>query len=706
MSFALSNGKPYPLGAHWQGNGTNFALFSAHAEKVELCLYDSDGTHELARVELPRRSNDVWHGFLPDVEPGQLYAYRVHGPYAPHEGHRFNASKIVLDPYARKLHGEFLWSETHFAYDPQSRQQDLTRDIRDNARFLPKCEVVEPLPDFGERGGVAAEETLFYELHVKGFTQQHPDVPVDLRGTFAGLAHESVIAYLKDLGVNSVELLPVQRFIDEPFVRDKGLSNYWGYNSFAFFVPEARYCASAELSEFRDMVRAFHQAGIEVILDVVYNHTAEGNHLGPTFSFKGIDNASYYRLEKEDKRFYVNHSGCGNTLNLHHPRVVQLVTDSLRYWVETMGVDGFRFDLASILGRHSEHFELYSGFFTALGQDPVLAGVKLIAEPWDIGPGGYQLGRFPGHWLEWNDQYRDTVRRFWRGDEAMVPELARRLHGSSDIFEHGGRKPASSINFITSHDGYTLHDLVSYANKHNHANGENNRDGHNGNFSSNYGVEGETRDPDIIALRARQRRNILATLLLSQGTPMLLAGDEFGNSQNGNNNAYCQDNPITWLNWQSDLSRNRELHDFVRGMLALRKAHPLLNRDYYQHGLQHDHQTGLADIAWFNRNGESMIEQDWLDPGLKTFAMLLGDTEDGDEATRVCSVDDGLLVLFNADDRAVEFRLPKLAGRWRAIVDTAIETGIVSPPQLLNSKTFSMASHSCAVITYEHSRKT
>ena len=480
----IEKGSPETLGPSPDNDGTNFALYSSIAERVELCLFDEHGT-QTQRFDLHDCSDGVWHGYLPGCRAGQRYGYRVHGPFDPHQGHRFNPNKLLLDPYARQLQGEFIPADLHLSYDQQSNQQDLTFDIRDNQAFLPKCVVTEPLAPCAAHPKVRRRNTTIYELHVKGFTQCHPNVPVELKGTFAGLAQDEVCRYIKELGITSIELMPVQAFIDEDFVLKKGLSNYWGYNSLAFFVPEPRYCHSGDIAEFKQLVDKYHSYGIEVILDVVYNHTAEGNHLGPTLSFKGIDNASYYLLDPQDKRFYVNHSGCGNTLNLQHPRVLQLVADSLRYWVEIMGVDGFRFDLAPILGRKQKGFSSSSHFFSILRQDPVLSRVKLIAEPWDIGAGGYQLGRFPNSWMEWNDRFRDTCRRFWRGDQGMTPEFARRLHGSSDLFENPSRRPSSSVNFITSHDGFTLHDLVSYRNRHNQANGEKNQDGHGSNFSAN-----------------------------------------------------------------------------------------------------------------------------------------------------------------------------------------------------------------------------
>lgn len=727
-------GHPYPLGATPDKNGTNFALFSANALRVDLCLFSDDGGEELQRISLPEFTDDVWHGYIPGVKPGDLYGYRVDGPYEPHKGHRFNSEKLLLDPYAKKLHGEFTWSDTHLAYDPQSSQQDLTPDFRDNANYLPKCVVVENAKSYFQvnqlsRPRVKESEAIIYEVHVKGFTQKNARIPFEFKGTFKGLSDPAVTNYLQKLGVNCVELMPVCAYFDEPFVLEKGLKNYWGYNSIAFFAPEPRFCHTNDIAEFKSLVEHFHQADIEVILDVVYNHTAEGNHLGPTYSFKGIDNASYYRLEDNDPRYYINHSGCGNTLNLQHPRVLQLVMDSLRYWVMEMGVDGFRFDLAPVLGRGrqgKDDFVDYSSFFASIRQDPVLAQVKLIAEPWDVGPGGYQLGRFPDNWMEWNDSFRDTVRRFWRGDQGMLPEFAKRLHGSNDIFSQKGRRPHSSVNYVTSHDGYTLNDLVSYEQRHNWANGENNNDGHNANFSANYGIEGPTKDETINAFRIRQKRNLIATLLLAQGTPMLLAGDEFSNSQSGNNNAYCQDNEISWLDWENlNQAQAKQQLSFFRELIRLRKDHPLLNRTCYQHGRKISEKTGLADISWLNQFGESMAKEDWHNLELKCFAMLLADVGQEIKLAKQhlipnaqCSIeygkDDALLIIFNAHKKPINFTLPKLNGEWRKIVDTVdcfahsdTTTSSTKPTNkevdgtiLISQQSVKVAASSCIVLSF------
>ncbi|MGL1956098.1 MAG: glycogen debranching protein GlgX [Colwellia sp.] len=706
--YQVGAGRAYPLGATVQEQGVNFAIFSANAEKVVLCIFDASGKNEIQRISLPEYTDEVWHGFIEDLPVGTLYGYRVYGPFAPHEGHRFNAHKLLIDPYAKKLAGEFITSSTHYGYDENSPEPDLTLDIRDNANYLPKGVVVETLEPCTSHLEMRHRDTILYELHVKGFTKQNPDVPVELQGTFAGLSHPSVCQYLKTLGITSVELLPVQGFLDEAFVIGKGLTNYWGYNSIAFFVPQPRYCHSGELSEFREMVENFHQVGIEVILDVVYNHTAEGNELGPTLSFKGIDNASYYRLSPEDKRYYMNYSGCGNTVNIQHPRVLQLVADSLRYWVEVMGVDGFRFDLAPVLGRENPHFNPNNNFFTTLKQDPVLAKVKLIAEPWDIGDGGYQLGRFPNDWSEWNDRFRDTCRRFWRGDEGMAPEFAARLHGSSDIFEQPSRRPSASVNFITSHDGFTLHDLVSFDTPNNNSNGENNKDGHSSNFSRNFGVEGETDNVLIQQLRQRQKRNLLTTLFVSQGTPMLLAGDEMANSQEGNNNAYCQDNEISWLKWDNENAMAER--EFVKQLITLRKQHPLLNRTNYQHGKTVSKKTDLADISWLNCRGEPMADSDWHDRSIKCVSMLLANSGseklvDLQDKKRQCS-DDALLIIFNAHHSDIDYALPKLDGYWRTLVNTASTNTTLADSKISKIEkniclfTVNAVAHSCVVLSF------
>ena len=668
-------GSFYPLGATWDGHGVNFAIFSEHADKVELCLFDSDGKREVERISLPQKTNHVWHGYVPELAPGALYGYRVYGPYEPHLGHRFNHHKLLLDPYTRLIHGPYRHTASLLGYDKKSPEHDLSFSTLDSAPDMPKCVVTETLetPDAVKRPLVGWPDTIVYETHVRGFTIRNPEIPETLRGTFAGMAQQNVIDYVKALGVTSIELLPVQGFLDESFLQNRGLSNYWGYNSLNFFAAERRYSSSAGNAEFRDMVSRFHDAGLEVILDVVYNHTAEGNQLGPTLSFRGIDNASYYRLMPHEQRYYINDTGCGNTLNIMNPRVLKLVTDSLRYWVTEMGVDGFRFDLATVLGREPHGFDRGSGFFDALTQDPVLSTVKLIAEPWDIGPGGYQLGQYPCGWAEWNDRFRDISRRYWRGDGGLLPEMVRVIHGSTDLFHQPGRPPWASLNFVTAHDGFTLNDLVSYEHKHNEANGEQNRDGHSDNHSANYGVEGPTDDPAIEALRLRQQRNLLATTLLSQGTPMLLAGDEIGHSQKGNNNAYCQDNDTTWIDWAAVDPAREKLRDFVAHLIRLRKSNPLLRWPNHLHG---EPDESNARIEWLNSCGLEMHREQWQDRGVRSFGcMLTGELRSDAEKVALC-----VLIYFNASAEDVNFDFPEFAHpvTWSKRVDTALDNGI--PP--------------------------
>ena len=658
-------GLPAPLGATWDGEGTNFALFSAHAERVELCLFHPTTHDEVERIELPEYTNEIWHGYLPEVGPGTLYGYRVHGPYDPEQGHRFNPHKLLLDPYAKALVGEIQWSPAHFGYVLDDPEKDLSFDTRDSAPGMPKCRVTDPTFDWSgdERLAIPWQRTIFYETHVRGYTMLHPAVPPELRGNFKGLGQQPVVDYIKSLGVTAIELLPIHAFVQDPHLLDKGLRNYWGYNSIGFFAPETMYLGPGGLPSFKEMVRRFHDAGIEVILDVVYNHTAEGNELGPTLSFKGIDNRSYYRLLPETPRYYINDTGTGNTVNTSHPRVLQMVMDSLRYWVLEMHVDGFRFDLGTILGREPHGFDPRGGFFDAVVQDPVLAHVKLVGEPWDIGPGGYRVGEFPPGWAEWNGKYRDTVRRFWKGDGGMIRDLAARVTGSGDMYDRAGRRPWSSVNFVTAHDGFTLHDLVSYNDKHNEANGEDNRDGANDNESWNCGVEGPTDDEAVNALRARQKRNLLATLLLSHGTPMLLAGDEFGNSQQGNNNVYCQDNETSWINWDSIGPEDEALIEFVRRVIAIRQKEPLLHRYSFRDGM---------GIRWLGPAGEDLGAA-WDDPETRCAGLLLerhGETVYGDLPSL-----GQLLLLFNAHHEDVEFMLPEPQSPpgWQCLVDTAID---------------------------------
>jgi isoamylase len=667
-------GAPYPLGATFDGRGVNFALFSANAEKVELCLYDERGERELERIVLPEYTDQVWHGYMPDVRPGQLYGYRVHGPYDPKRGHRFNPHKLLLDPYAKQLWGQLRWSDAHFAYRIGSRREDLSRpDERDNARGMPKCRVVDTAFTWGEDRHLRTpwHESITYETHLRGFTMLHPAVPRRLRGTCAGFSIPEVVDHIRSLGVTAVEFLPVHAYVQDRHLIEKGLTNYWGYNSIGFFAPEPRYLASGHLAEWKTMVACLHDAGIEVMIDVVYNHTAEGNHLGPTLSFKGIDNASYYKLSPEDPRFYWDCTGCGNTLNLSHPRVLQMVMDSLRYWAQEMHVDGFRFDLTSALARDPFNFDYGSGFLDAVRQDPVLSKTKLIAEPWDLGEGGYQVGGFPPGWSEWNGKFRDTVRRYWKGEPDLDNELATRVTGSADMMAHAGRRPSASVNFITAHDGFTLQDLVSYNDKHNEANGEDNRDGINENDSWNCGAEGPTDDPAILALRAKQKRNLLATLLLAQGVPMLLAGDELGNSQNGNNNAYCQDNEISWIKWDE---ADADLVDFVKQLTTLRRQHPALRRPHFFRGTP-IRGTAVKDIIWLNPAGREQTHEDWDFPEARTLGFLLG----GDAGELFYStggrqeLDDGFIVLFNAFHEPVPFILPgeEMGKLWEVVIDIA-----------------------------------
>lgn len=652
-------GHPWPLGATWDGRGVNFALFSAHATKVELCLFPRVDARETERIVLPQYTDHVWHGYLPDAAPGVLYGYRVHGPYEPEHGHRFNPHKLLLDPYARMVRGEVRWSDALFGYRVGSPRGDLSFDRRDSARAMPKCEVIDPAFSWGieQRLSRRWSETVIYEAHLRGFTMRHPELPNALRGTAAGLASAPVIDYLRDLGITAVELLPVHAHIDSRHLVEKGLRNYWGYDTIGFFAPEPKYLSTGKLYEFKMMVARLHDAGIEVILDVVYNHTGEGNQLGPTLCFRGIDNASYYRLKPDAPRECIDDTGTGNSLNLSHPRVMQMVMDSLRYWAGEVHVDGFRFDLATALGRGPAGFDAHCSFFNALHQDPLLARVKLIAEPWDLGPGGYQLGCFGGGWSEWNDRYRDSVRRFWRGDPGALPELATRLTGSADLFDHDGRHPRASINFVTNHDGFTLQDLVSYERKHNEANGEENRDGRDDGLSRNFGVEGPSDDGQIIASRRKQRRNMLATLLFSQGTPMLLAGDEFGRTQQGNNNAYAQDNETSWVDWDAIDDAARDDVAFVRLLLRLRRRHPALRWPRFLHGwavCEH----GVKDITWYAPEGGEMTPERWQDPEARSVGLLLNGR--ADTSIDAPPPDEILLLVLNGSEGVVSFVLPGL----------------------------------------------
>ncbi|MEY2480474.1 MAG: isoamylase [Verrucomicrobiota bacterium] len=685
-------GYPYPLGATWLGNGVNFAIFSETATSVDLCLFDSlDAQQENIRIPMTEQTDQVWHVFLPDVKPGQLYGYRVAGPYDPERGLRFNSSKLLLDPYAKAIAGDINWGDEMFAYVVGDEQEDLARDFRDDAWGMPKAVVIDNAFDWGDdkRPGTPLHSSIIYEAHVKGFTKLCPDVPDELRGTYAGLGSAGAIKYFKELGVTAVELLPIHAHVDDKALIDRGLTNYWGYNSIGFFAPHAEYSSSGamggQVSEFKTMVRNLHAAGIEVIVDVVYNHTAEGNHLGPTLSFRGIDNIASYRLLTENPRFYLDFTGTGNTFNLLHPRTLQLVMDSLRYWVNDMHVDGFRFDLASTLARDETGVNKLHAFFEIIHQDPVLSQVKLIAEPWDVGEGGYQVGNFPVLWAEWNGKYRDTVRAFWKGDEGRIGDIAYRLTGSPDLYQHSGRRPYASINFVTAHDGFTLTDLVSYNDKHNEANGENNNDGDNNNNSWNCGAEGATDDPEINELRERQRRNFLATLFLSQGVPMLCAGDEFGRTQNGNNNAYCQDNELSWLGWQRDEKQN-QLLDFTKKLIQLRHDHPVFRRPKFFQG-RRIRGSEIKDVMWFNPGGNQMSDEEWASPFVRCLGMLLsGDTIDVSNFAGEPIRDDTFLFLINAHYEPIPFVLPGQENlEWQLILDTNSDDGFLNDPKRLAS---------------------
>jgi glycogen operon protein len=698
---AVWPGNPFPRGANWDGEGVNFALFSEHAERVELCLFDPSGRREIQRIELRDQTDLIWHCYLPEARPGLLYGYRVHGPNDPARGHRFNPNKLLIEPYAKDIVGKVQWSDAHFGYRIGHRQEDLSLDRSDNAAGMPKCRVIDPAFTWGDDRApkVPWSDMVIYELHVRGFTIKHPDVPPALRGTYAGLATAPVIDHLKKLGVTSVELMPVHAFINDRHLGDRGLSNYWGYNSIGFLAPDHRYSASGSVSEFKTMVKTLHSNGIEVILDVVYNHTAEGNHLGPTLSFRGVDNASYYRLVGDNQRYYMDYTGCGNTLNLQQPRTLQLIMDSLRYWVLEMHVDGFRFDLASALARELHEVNRLGAFFDILLQDPVLSQVKLIAEPWDLGEGGYQVGNFPTGWAEWNDNYRDTMRAFWKGDDGLIGDFARRLSGSSDYYDHSGRKPYASVNFITAHDGFTLHDLVSYNGKHNEANGEDNRDGTDNNHSWNCGAEGPTGDAAVNELRARQKRNLLATLFLSQGVPMLVAGDEMGRTQQGNNNAYCQDNEISWVNW--DLSAaDREFLAFVQRLIGLRRVHPVFRRRNFFQG-RAIRGTDIKDIHWIKPDGNEMSDEEWDHDFARSLGVYLGGAAMEERDRRGQAVhDDNFLVLFNSHHEAIDFHLPALCEgcEWQSLLDTHLDGGLQPDGFFKNGDSYPLAARSLALL--------
>jgi glycogen operon protein len=697
---AIWPGRPYPLGATWDGEGVNFALFSEHAERVELGLFDATGRRELQRFTLREHTDQVWHCYLPEARPGLLYGYRVHGPYRPEQGHRFNPHKLLLDPYAKSVAGSLRWSDALFGYTIGHRRGDLSLDRRDSAGAMPKCKVIDAAFTWGEdrRPNVPWNETVIYEAHVRGLTIHHPEVPPALRGTYAGLSCAGVVDYLRRLGVTTLELMPVQAFIDDRHLVERGLRNYWGYNTIGFFAPDLRYSASGKVEEFKTMVKTLHSAGIELILDVVYNHTAEGSELGPTLAFRGIDNAAYYRLVGDSPRHYLDFTGCGNTLNMRHPRVLQLLMDSLRYWVLDMHVDGFRFDLASALARELHEVDRLGAFFDLLRQDPVLNQVKLIAEPWDLGEGGYQVGNFPAGWAEWNDKYRDTIRAYWKGDGGLIGEFARRFTGSSDLYGRNGRRPYASINYVAAHDGFTLADLVAYNDKHNDANLEDNRDGHDHNLSWNCGVEGPTDDPSVLGLRARQRRNLLATLLLSQGVPMLLAGDERGRTQSGNNNAYCQDNELSWLNWDRDAAGDA-LMSFTQRLIAFRRAHPVLRRsDFFQGRPLRGRE--IKDLVWLRPDGAEMTDEEWD----QHFARCLGVYLSGEGLTETDRrgrplVDDHFLILFNAHHEPIPFTLPAIGhDGWHAVLDTDTDAGFVAGATREPGSAYPLQGRSVAVL--------
>ena len=702
---AILPGKPYPLGATWDGQGVNFALFAEHATGVELCLFDSPNSpHETVRIPLLAQTDQVWHGYVSGLQPGQLYAYRVYGPSAPEAGLRYNPHKLLVDPYAKALTGDVRWDDAVFGYPIGHPDADQAVDERDSAPFMPRCVVIDPAFDWGDdtRPNTPLHQSIIYELHVKGFTKLHPEVPEHLRGTYAGLASPAVVAYLQSLGVTAVELLPVHEHVDDRHLTERGLRNYWGYNTLGYFAPDQGYSSCGaqgeQVREFKAMVKALHAAGIEVILDVVYNHTAEGNHMGPILSMKGIDNPVYYRLVDEQPRYYMDYTGTGNSLNVLQPRTLQLIMDSLRYWVLEMHVDGFRFDLAATLARGLYEGDRLSAFFDIIHQDPVLSQVKLIAEPWDVGPGGYQVGNFPVLWAEWNGKYRDTVRRFWKGEPDPLVELAYRLSGSSDLYRQSGRRPYASINFITAHDGFTLRDLVSYEHKHNQANGENNHDGDNHNNSWNCGVEGPASDPEILELRARQQRNLLATLLLSQGVPMLLAGDERSRTQHGNNNAYCQDNDLSWLHWELD-DDARDLLRFTQDLIALRKAHPVLHRRSFFQGRSIQGED-VADIEWYRPDGVKMSDGEWHNDRVRCLGLLLnGQLIDERNPLGQPISDDVLLLVLNAHHEPVPFTLPGAPDgpAWELLLDTCTAQCRVQEPQPPGA-TFEIQSRTLALL--------
>jgi isoamylase len=698
MTTQVWPGSAYPLGATYDGTGTNFAIYSEVAEKIELCLFDEQGNEE--RIRLPEMDAYVWHAFLPGIQPGQRYGFRVYGPFDPAQGQRCNPNKLLLDPYAKAIDGQVDWDEAVFGY----RFENGERNDDDSAAHMPKSVVVNPYFDWGvdRPPRTPYNKTVIYEAHVKGLTMTHPRVPEALRGTYAGLAHPAIIEHLQELGITAIELMPVHQFVQDDTLQQKGLRNYWGYNTIGFFAPHNEYAQDTDgqqVQEFKGMVRALHEAGIEVILDVVYNHTAEGNHMGPTLSFRGIDNEAYYRLVEDDKQYYMDTTGTGNSLNVRTPQSLQLIMDSLRYWVTEMHVDGFRFDLASSLARQFHEVDRLSAFFDLVHQDPIVSQVKLIAEPWDVGDGGYQVGNFPALWTEWNGKYRDTVRDFWRGEDATIGEFASRITGSADLYQHSGRRPVASINFVTAHDGFTLDDLVSYNEKHNEANGEDNNDGESHNRSWNCGVEGDTDDVEVLELRARQRRNFIATLMLSQGVPMLLHGDELGRSQGGNNNGYCQDSELTWIDWENV---DEGLLEFTKLVTKLRNDHPTFRRRRFFHGRPVRREEGdpVQDIAWLTPGGDLMSDEDWDAGYAKSLAMYLnghGIRETDERGEDV--VDDCFYLAFNAYHEPIDFVLPSddYAEAWTVVVDTA-ELGAVEPVEVKAGQTLTVAARATVVL--------
>ncbi len=714
MTTKILPGLPYPQGATWDGTGVNFALYSENATRVELCLFDELDSDKQETIELRECAGYVWHCYVPGLTIGQLYGYRVHGAYEPEKGFRFNPAKLLIDPYATALAGQVNWDYPVFGYRLGDPGGDLSCDSQDDSAGIPKAIVTSSHFDWQNDRSPATplHESIIYEAHVKGLTIQHPEVPENLRGTYAGLASQPVIEYFKKLGITAVELMPVHDFLQDKSLLEKGLHNYWGYNTTSFFAPEARYCSSGDrgqqIGEFKSMVRELHRANIEVILDVVYNHTSEGGQMGPTLSFRGVDNTTYYRLVENQPRYYMDYTGTGNTLNVRHPQVLKLVMDSLRYWVLEMHVDGFRFDLATALARELHEVDRLSAFFDVINQDPVISKVKLIAEPWDVGEGGYQVGHFPALWAEWNGKYRDVVRRYWKGDDGQLLELGYRLTGSSDLYQHDGRRPSASINFVTAHDGFTLQDLVSYDEKHNQANGEDNRDGTNANYSSNCGVEGPTDDPNVIELRERQKRNMLVTLLLSQGVPMICGGDEIGRTQEGNNNAYAQDNEISWFDWNLD-DRKKDLEEFTINLIALRKAHPNFHRRKFFQGrnispgttdTRHlDGGLEVRDIGWYRPDGERMTEEEWTAGWVRCLGVRLsGRTLDDVDRHGEPVVDDSFLLCLNPHHEHIQFYLPPCTAtcNWEVILDTRDAVHTERRP-LKNGEPYDMLEHSAVL---------